>query len=196
MTLTGAKVSTMCPGTTVNYVPGCTVWPPGPPGLASMAIFAVSFLPPYEQNGAAMDLCCKLRTADPSASLGMTKGRVALPLGVMAVMKAPQPSFIPSVTCRWQVQVLLMTQRGLVPRLRRSDPLRDSISQPFRAGLTFGPRPSGPCIHGDLAVISPSACLRQICCPGSQRVGGRFGVGLLLDGATAGPLRLARLNQP
>jgi hypothetical protein len=24
--------------------------------------------------------------------------------------------------------------------------------QPFRAGLTFGGRPSGPCIHGDLAV--------------------------------------------
>ena len=27
-----------------------------------------------------------------------------------------------------------------------------SISQPFRAGLTFGGRPSGPCIYGDLAV--------------------------------------------
>src|SRR5271168_2790957 len=27
-----------------------------------------------------------------------------------------------------------------------------SISQPSRAGLTFGGRPSGPCIHGDLAL--------------------------------------------
>jgi hypothetical protein len=40
---------------------------------------------------------------------------------------------------------------GLVPRLRRSDHLRIE-PQPFRAGLTFGGRPSGPRIHGDFAV--------------------------------------------
>ena len=40
---------------------------------------------------------------------------------------------------------------GLVPRLRRSDQLRIE-PQPFRAGLTFGGRPSGPRIHGDFAV--------------------------------------------
>jgi hypothetical protein len=40
-----------------------------------------------------------------------------------------------------------------------------SISQPFRAGLTFGGRPSGPCICGDLCpVISPSTCPRQVSC--------------------------------
>ena len=40
---------------------------------------------------------------------------------------------------------------GLVPRLRRSDHLRND-TQPLRAGLTFGGRPSGPRIHGDFAV--------------------------------------------
>jgi hypothetical protein len=40
-----------------------------------------------------------------------------------------------------------------------------SISQPFRAGLTFGGRPSRPCIYGDLCrVISPSTCRRQVGC--------------------------------
>jgi hypothetical protein len=40
-----------------------------------------------------------------------------------------------------------------------------SISQPFRAGLTFGGRPSGPCTYGDLCcVISPSTCRRQVAC--------------------------------
>jgi hypothetical protein len=38
-----------------------------------------------------------------------------------------------------------------------------SISQPFRAGLTFGGRPSGPCIYCDLCrVISPSTCRWQV----------------------------------
>jgi hypothetical protein len=47
-----------------------------------------------------------------------------------------------------------------------------SISQPFRAGLTFGGRPSGPCIHGDLSgVISPSTCRRQLSCDSLRRVG-------------------------
>jgi hypothetical protein len=32
-----------------------------------------------------------------------------------------------------------------VPRLRRSDDVAESMSQPSRAGLTFGGRPSGPC---------------------------------------------------
>ena len=35
-----------------------------------------------------------------------------------------------------------------MPHLRRSDTL-GLIPQPFRAGLTFGSRPSGPRIHGD-----------------------------------------------
>ena len=39
---------------------------------------------------------------------------------------------------------------GLVPRLRRSDHLRND-TQPLRAGLTFGGRPSGPRIHADFA---------------------------------------------
>ncbi len=40
-----------------------------------------------------------------------------------------------------------------------------SISQPFRAGLTFGGRPSGPCIYADLChVISPSTCPGQVSC--------------------------------
>ncbi len=30
-----------------------------------------------------------------------------------------------------------------------------SISQPFRAGLTFGGRPSGPCIYSDLRCVIP-----------------------------------------
>jgi hypothetical protein len=29
----------------------------------------------------------------------------------------------------------------------------DLISQPFRAGLTFGGRPSGPCVHGDFCSV-------------------------------------------
>jgi hypothetical protein len=42
-----------------------------------------------------------------------------------------------------------------------------SISQPFRAGLTFGGRPSGPCIYGDLCpVISPLTCRRLVSCSG------------------------------
>jgi hypothetical protein len=42
-----------------------------------------------------------------------------------------------------------------------------SISQPSRAGLTFGGRPSGPCIRGDLCrVISPSTCRKQVSCSG------------------------------
>src|SRR5271163_4017393 len=37
------------------------------------------------------------------------------------------------------------------------------VSQPFRAGLTFGTRPSGPCIHGAFCrVFSPSICCRQV----------------------------------
>jgi hypothetical protein len=40
-----------------------------------------------------------------------------------------------------------------------------SISQPFRAGLTFGGRPSRPCILGDSClVISPSTRRRQVSC--------------------------------
>jgi hypothetical protein len=31
-----------------------------------------------------------------------------------------------------------------VPRLRRSDDVAESMSQPFRAGLKFGYRPYGP----------------------------------------------------
>ena len=38
--------------------------------------------------------CWSSGTADPSASLGMTKGRVALPFGVMVVMTASWTSFI------------------------------------------------------------------------------------------------------
>jgi hypothetical protein len=56
-----------------------------------------------------------------------------------------------------------------------------SISQPFRAGLTFGGRPSGPCIYSDLCrVISPSTGRRQVSCshgtphgtPGHSGAGG------------------------
>ena len=43
---------------------------------------------------------------------------------------------------------------GLVPRLRRSDPLQGVDSQPFRAGLTFGGRPSGPCIYDHVCSVS------------------------------------------
>jgi hypothetical protein len=50
----------------------------------------------------------KDETADPSAALGMTKGRVALPFGVM--VEASQTSFIPPSTCQGQVTVLLMTR--------------------------------------------------------------------------------------
>jgi hypothetical protein len=41
---------------------------------------------------------------------GMTKGRVALPFGVIAVMIASRTSFIPFPTCRKQVRLLLMNQ--------------------------------------------------------------------------------------
>jgi hypothetical protein len=59
-----------------------------------------------------------------------------------------------------------------VPRLRRSGPL-GLISQPFRAGLTFGGRPSGPCIHGDLcSVISLFTCRRQVEVLGMTQSGG------------------------
>jgi hypothetical protein len=48
---------------------------------------------------------------------------------------------------------LLMTQGeddqlSAAPTALGSSP--GSMSQPFRAGLTFGGRPSGPYIHGDL----------------------------------------------
>ena len=36
-----------------------------------------------------------------------------------------------------------------MPRLQRSDNVAGLISQPFRAGLTFSGRPSGPRIRGD-----------------------------------------------
>ena len=42
----------------------------------------------------------------------MTKGRLALPLGVMAVMTSSETLFIPGETCRRQVRLLLMTPGG------------------------------------------------------------------------------------
>ena len=39
---------------------------------------------------------------------------------------------------------MLVEMNRSVPHLQRSDPLRDWCTQPFRAGLTFGGRPSGP----------------------------------------------------
>jgi hypothetical protein len=45
-----------------------------------------------------------------------------------------------------------------------------SISQPFRAGLTFGGRPSGPCFYGHLCrVISPSTCPGKSAAPTARR---------------------------
>jgi hypothetical protein len=45
-----------------------------------------------------------------------------------------------------------------------------SISQPFRAGLTFGGRPSGPCFYGDLCrVISASTCRGKPAAPTARR---------------------------
>ena len=72
-------------------------------------------------------------TADPSASLGMTKGRVALPLGVMAVMTAPQPCSFPPATCRMQVRLLLMNKRTAGP----STPLRSGRDDNLFVILTF-----------------------------------------------------------
>ncbi len=40
----------------------------------------------------------------------------------------------------------------------------ESISQPFRAGLTFGGRPSGPCVHDDFAASFSLTCRRQVGC--------------------------------
>jgi len=42
----------------------------------------------------------------------MTKGRVALPFGVMAVTTASQTLFVPDSTCRKQVRLLLMNKRN------------------------------------------------------------------------------------
>ena len=72
-----------------------------------------------------------------------------------------QTLFIPDETCRRQVTPLLMTHRfSAAPTAL--DHVRP-ISQPFRAGLTFGSRPFGPCIHGILGrVISLSTCRRQV----------------------------------
>ncbi len=48
------------------------------------------------------------------------------------------------------------------PALRFSS---GSISQPFRAGLTFGGRPSRPCICDEVSsVISPSTCRKEVSC--------------------------------
>jgi hypothetical protein len=45
-----------------------------------------------------------------------------------------------------------------------------SISQPFRAGLTFGGRPSKPGIYCDLCrVISPSTCRGKLSCLGKTK---------------------------
>jgi hypothetical protein len=75
----------------------------------------------------------------------MTKGRAALPFGVMVVMRTSQTLFIPPSTCLRQAGLLLMTQGqrtvGLMPRLRRSDHF-GSISQPF-AGFPVGLGGSG-----------------------------------------------------
>jgi hypothetical protein len=50
--------------------------------------------------------------------------------------------------------------KSVVAHLRRSDPLRNRFPSPS-AGLTFGGRPSGPCLYGDLCrVSSPSTCHR------------------------------------
>src|SRR6266851_9539597 len=59
-----------------------------------------------------------------------------------------------------------------------------SISQPFRAGLTFGGRPAGPCIYSDLCcVISPSTCRRQVSCSAAPGKGVPFyGEGALVSG--------------
>jgi hypothetical protein len=44
---------------------------------------------------------------------------------------------------------------------------RKRISQPFRAGLTFGGRPSGPCTYGDLCPVSSLlTCRRHVGCSG------------------------------
>jgi hypothetical protein len=51
--------------------------------------------------------------------------------------------------------------QGLVPRLRRSD-VFGIDSQPCRAGLKFGYRPSGPRIHAICRVIPRLTCHRQV----------------------------------
>jgi hypothetical protein len=45
-------------------------------------------------------------------ALGMTKGRVALPFGVMAILTTSQALFISPSTCRRQVRLLGMTRGG------------------------------------------------------------------------------------
>jgi hypothetical protein len=80
------------------------------------------------------------------------KGDGCAPIEVVVLTICLRMLLISPSTCHGQVRLLRMTRSGLVPRLRRSD--HPPISQPFRAGLTFGGRPSGPCIHGDCRCYS------------------------------------------
>ena len=71
----------------------------------------------------------------PAGKGVLTKGGVALPLGFDAGVE----------NCR----SLGCARDDTVPHLRRSESSSGLIPQPFRAGLTFGCRPSGPRIRGD-----------------------------------------------
>ena len=72
---------------------------------------------PNEQNDFSISIrYWEGETADSSASLGMTKGRVALSLNLVVLATIPWMSFISPSTCRRQVEVLGMTKvRATLP---------------------------------------------------------------------------------
>jgi hypothetical protein len=130
-------------------------------------------------------------TADPSTALLTTKRRVGVSSGNWfegsQVSKArPGPSFDFTLrSCRGHMlchfspdsqtasRMLLMTQAehdrsGAAPTALGFS--SGSISQPFRAGLTFGGRPSGPYVYGDLCrVISLPTRLSESAAPTARR---------------------------
>jgi hypothetical protein len=62
-----------------------------------------------------------------------------------------------------------------VPHLRRSDHPWDFEPQPFRAGLTFSGRPSGPRIRGDFAVSSlAQLAVGKLAVPNDKGDGGAY----------------------
>ena len=72
-------------------------------------------------------------TADPSAALGMTKGRVVLPFGVMVATATSQTLFIPPSTCRRQAQLLGMKNGREALRWRAG--LKEVFSDSFVASV-------------------------------------------------------------
>ena len=83
--------------------------------------------------------------------------KAAMPAGNIDHTCPNQIRKAPSILCSGTTLNETFALSFVIPSARRAAPTALTSSsrfdpQPFRAGLTFGGRPSGPRIHGDLAV--------------------------------------------